>query len=312
MILGHEAAGVVESVGENVTEFQPGDHVITLFLPHCKKCRVCKHREANCCEEFSHGSQSKFLLDDGTTRFTARGQQLLQFLGVSSFSEYTVMKDINLVKINPAAALDVVCLLSCGFATGYGGSMMTAKVEKESTCAVFGLGGIGLATVLGCKHSGATKIIGVDTNDAKKDIALEMGCTDFVNPMNISGPVEKYLNEKFGAIDYTFECVGCVTTIQAAFHSVANGGLCVIIGVPPQELQLNIFPIEFLMGKKLVGEVFGSYKGKDDIPQLVDKYLAGDLPLERFISHRIKLDEINNGFDMMKQSQCLRCIIKNE
>lgn len=170
-----------------------------------------------------------------------------------------------------------------------------------------------MATVLGCKHSGATTIIGVDTNNAKKEIAAEMGCTDFVNPKEISVPIDQYLNEKFGAVDYTFECIGSIFTIKAALESAAIGnGVCVIIGVPPQEQTLDIFPIHFLMGKRLTGELFGSFKGIDDVPKLVDKYLDGQLPLEKFISHRITLDEINNGFDMMKAAQCLRCIIKNE
>lgn len=313
IVLGHEAAGIVESVGDGVESLKAGDHVITLFLPQCKKCRVCQHKEANCCLEFTHGSQARGLLGDETSRFTARGKPLFQFLGVSSFSEYTVIKEFNLAKINPKAPLDVACLLSCGFPTGYGGSVKTAAVKPGSTCAVWGLGGIGLATVLGCKHSGATKIIGIDLNDAKHKIAAEMGCTDFVNPKEISVPIDQYLNEKFGAVDYTFECIGSIATIRAALESSAIGnGVCVIIGVPPQEMELSLFPIQFLMGKKLTGELFGSFKGVDEVPMLVEEYLAGKLPLEKFITHRIKLDQINEGYDMMKNGQCIRCIIKNE
>lgn len=313
VVLGHEASGIVESVGEGVTSVAVGDHVITLFLPQCKKCRVCKLDDANTCLEFTSGTQSRQLMEDETTRITCKGKQLLQFLGVSSFSEYTVLKEYNLVKINPAAPLDVAALLSCGFPTGYGGSVKTAAVKPDSVCAVWGLGGIGLATVLGCKHRGAKTIIGIDLNDAKREIAAEMGVTDFINPKEVEGPMDKYLNDKFGCVDYTFECIGNMYTVKQSLECAAIGnGTCVLIGVPPQELELNILPIHFLLGKKLTGELFGSFKGRDEVPGLVEKYLDGKLPLDKFITHRIKLEQVNEGYDMMKEGKCLRCVIKNE
>jgi S-(hydroxymethyl)glutathione dehydrogenase/alcohol dehydrogenase len=313
IILGHEASGIVESVGQGVESVKSGDHVILMFLPQCKKCRVCKHDDANTCLEFVEGTQARGLMADETTRFKCRGKDVLHFMGCSTFTEYTVVKEFNVAKINPKAPLEKVCILSCGIPTGYGGSMKTAAVKKGSTCAVWGLGAVGLAALLGCTNSGATRIIGIDMNPAKEALARELGCTDFVNPKDVTIPMNKYLNEKFGAIDYTFECVGNVNTMKQAFQTTAIGnGVCVLIGVSPQDQDLNIPPIDFLFGRKLTGELFGSYKGADDVPKLVEDYLNGKLPLEKFITHQITLDEIESGFDLLKNGQSIRCVILNK
>lgn len=329
IILGHEAAGIIESVGEGVESLKIGDHVLTLFLPQCKKCRVCKHEESNTCLEF-FGNQLKGLMDDGTTRYECKGQPILHFMGCSTFSEYCVLRESSVAKINNTAPLDKVCLLSCGFTTGkqklknnikylilinlgYGAAVKTTIVQPNSTAAVWGLGGIGLATVIGCKNAGAKRIIGIDPNPSKIDIAKELGVTDFVNPTEVSLPLEEYLEKEFGAIDFTFECVGSIATMRQAFQSCAIGnGVCVLIGVPPQDQELSIFPISFLQGRTLVGELFGSYKSVDQVSSLVDEYLAGKLPLEKFITHTIELVNINDGFDLMRNSKCLRTVIINK
>lgn len=191
--------------------------------------------------------------------------------------------------------------------------MKTAAVRKGSTCAVWGLGTIGLAALLGCKNSGASRIIGIDTNVAKEEIAKDLGCTDFINPKEITEPMEKYLAENFGDIDYAFECIGNIQTMKQAFKATAIGnGVCVLIGVSPQEQELSLEPIDFLLGRKLTGELFGSYKGVDDVPKLVDDYMDGKIPLEKFITHNIALSEINDGFDLLKNGKSIRCIINNK
>lgn len=302
---------MVESVGEGVNSIKIGDHVICLFLPQCKKCRVCNHEDSNTCLEFFN-HQVKCLLDETSTRFTCKGQQILQFMGCSTFSEFTVVKEFSLAKINQKAPLDIICVLSCGFTTGYGAAAKTAKVKKGSTCAVWGLGTIGLAAVVGCKNAGASKIIGIDTNDSKFELAKEFGVTDFVNPKNVTDLMSSYLEKTFNAIDFTFECVGSIATMRQAFESCAIGnGVCVLIGVSPQEQELSIFPIQFLMGKTLTGELFGSYKGVDEVPLLVEDYLAGKLPLDKFVTHNKSLNEINDAMDLLKDGKCIRCVIKN-
>jgi S-(hydroxymethyl)glutathione dehydrogenase/alcohol dehydrogenase len=195
--------------------------------------------------------------------------------------------------------------------SGYGGSMKTAGVRKGSKTAVWGLGTIGLAALLGCKNAGASTIIGIDTNSGKEQVAKELGCTDFINPKDITIPMEQYLREKFGGIDYTFECIGSIQTMKEAFRSTTIGyGVCVLIGVSPQEQELSLSPIDFLLGRKLIGELFGSYRC-DDVPKLVEDYMEGKLPLEKFITHNISFDEINDGFDLLKRGECIRCVIVN-
>ena len=312
VILGHEGAGIVESVGEGVTAFKTGDHVIPLFLPQCKQCVICKHETANFCLQFG-GTNLKGLMPDGTTRFSCRGKKIFHFLGCSTFAEFTVLPEFNLCKINDKAPLDKVCLLSCGVSTGYGAAVNTAKVKPGSSCAIWGLGALGLAAVLGCKNSGASRIIAIDTNSDKFKIAKELGATEFINPKDIKKPIQEYLRditEGLG-VDYTFEAIGNAQVMKQAFESAAIGyGVCVLIGVAPSNQEMNLLPLDFQFGRTLKGTFFGCYKSVDAIPKLVEDYLAGKMNIDCFVTHEMGLEKINEAFDLMIQGKSIRSIIK--
>lgn len=242
-VLGHEGAGIVESVGAGVTNFKAGDHVIPIFLPQCKQCHVCKHETANFCLQFA-GKQLQGLMPDGTSRISCRGEKLFTFCGCSTFSEFTVVSQHSIAKINETAPLEKVCLLSCGVSTGYGAALNTAKVKSGSTCAVWGLGALGLSAILGCKKSGAKRIIAIDINPDKFGIAKEYGATEFINPTEI---VDKTIQEHLkaitggGGVDYTFECIGSPEIMKQAFESTAVGyGVCVLIGVAPSGQRMEL------------------------------------------------------------------------
>lgn len=310
-VLGHEGAGIVESVGEGVTAFKTGDHVIPLFLPQCKECPVCKHETANFCLQFG-GQQIKGLMPDGTSRLSCRGEKLFTFAGCSTFAEYAVLAEINLCKINDKAPLDKVCLLSCGVTTGYGAAVNTAKVKPGSSCAVWGLGALGLAVVLGCKNSGASRIIAIDINEDKFAIAKELGANEFINPKDISKPIQEYLREITGGlgVDYTFECIGNAQVMKQAFESAAVGfGVCVLIGVAETGKELNLMPIDFQVGRTLKGTLFGCYKSVDSVPKLVEDYLDGKLKIDSFITHKMGLEKINDAFDLLLEGKSIRTVI---
>lgn len=310
IILGHEGAGIVESVGSGVTAFQPGDHVIPIFLPQCRECKICKQENANFCLNFV-GNQVKGLMPDGSSRVSCRGQQLFTFCGVSSFAEYSVVAEINLAKINITAPLDKVCLLSCGVTTGYGAAINTAKVRPGSTCAVWGLGALGLSAILGCKNSGASRIIAIDINTSKFDLAKEFGATEFINPKDIEKPIQQHLQEiTGGGVDYTFECCGSVEVMKQAFEACAVGnGVCVLIGVAPSEKPMNLLPIDFQVGRTMKGTLFGCYKSVDSVPLLVEEYLSGKLNFDKMITHNMKLEQINDAFDLLRQGKSIRTVI---
>jgi len=311
IILGHEGSGIVESVGEGVTAFKPGDHVIPLFLPQCKNCKICKHDlDANLCLKFSGGKEG--LMMDGTSRLTCRGQKLFSFLSCSTFSEYGVVADINLCKINEKAPLEKVCLLSCGVTTGYGAAVNTAKVRPGSTCAVWGLGALGLSAIMGCKNSGASRIFAIDINPSKFKIAEEFGATDFINPNEIvEKTIPKHLQELTGGgVDYTFECIGNIQVMKQAFDSTAFGyGVCVWIGASPSGQELNLLPVELQIGKKLRGTIFGCYKSVDSVPKLVEDYLNGKLKFDKLITHKLPLEKINEAFDLLVEGKSIRTVI---
>lgn len=311
IVVGHEAAGIVESVGDGVTELQPGDHVISLFLPQCKQCRTCKNESTNFCYHFV-GAQMKGVLPDGTSRMSCRGQKLFTFAGCSTFTEYTVMAAMNLTKINKKAPLDKVCLLSCGVPTGYGAAVNTAKVKAGSSCAVWGLGALGLSVIMGCKNLKAGRIIAIDINSDKFEIAKEFGATEFVNPNDIGEKkIQDYLREiTDGGVDYTFECVGNIQLMKQAFESATLGcGICVLIGVAPDGVEMPVLPVDFQLGRTIKGTLFGCYKSVDSVPKLVDEYLEGKISIDRLITHEMSLDKINDAFDLLREGKSIRTVI---
>ncbi|XP_050928479.1 alcohol dehydrogenase class-3 [Lates calcarifer] len=310
LVLGHEAAGVVESVGPEVTKFSPGDKVIPLFLPQCGECDRCQSPKTNLCKKNWANTQVG-VLADGTSRISCKGQQVYQFLGVSSFSQYTVVPDTSLAKIKSDAPLDKVCLLGCGVSTGYGAAIKTAKVEKDSSCAVFGLGAVGLAAVMGCQAAGAKTIIGVDINPNKFAKARVFGTTECINPRDHPNKtIQEVLVEKTcGGVDYALECVGSPVIMTAALESTTDAwGTCVIAGWSETE-AMNVVVEKILMGRTLKGTYFGGWKSVQDVPKLVDDYMKNKLKLDEFITHKLKLDQVNEAFDLLKSGESIRTVI---
>ncbi|XP_058830053.1 alcohol dehydrogenase class-3 [Topomyia yanbarensis] len=311
VILGHEGAGIVESVGEGVTKFKPGDHVIPLYIPQCFECKFCKSPKTNLCPKI-RATQGKGLLPDGTSRFSCKGQQVFHFMGTSTFSEYTVVADISLCKIDDSAPLEKVCLLGCGIPTGYGAALNTANVEKGSSCAIWGLGAVGLAVAMGCKAAGASRIIGVDINPDKFKLGKKFGCNEFVNPKDYDKPIQQVLIEKTdGGLDYTFECVGNVLTMRAALESCSRGwGLSTIIGVAESGREISTRPFQLVTGRTWKGTAFGGWKSVESVPKLVTQYLNKELMIDEFITHTMPIDKINDAFILMHEGKSLRSIVE--
>ncbi|XP_008324787.1 alcohol dehydrogenase class-3-like [Cynoglossus semilaevis] len=309
LVLGHEGAGIVESVGPGVTKFSPGDKVIPLFLPQCGECKRCLSPKTNQCRKNWDKTQMG-VLADGTSRISCKGQQVYQFIGVSTFCQYTVVSDISLTKIRNDAPLEKVCLLGCGVSTGYGAALKTGQVEKDSICAVFGLGAVGLAAVMGCLAAGAKRIIGVDINPDKFEKAAALGATECVNPNDYSEPIQEVLAEMTGGgVDYAFECVGNAAVMKAAFDSTIDAwGTCVIVGWTDRDL-LSIDILKLLMGRTVKGTYFGGWKSVQDVPKLVDDYMNQRLKLDEFITHNLTLDQINQAFDLLKCGKSIRSVI---
>lgn len=257
-ILGHEGAGIVESIGEGVTKFKIGDTVIPLYIPQCQDCKFCKSPKTNLCQKI-RVTQGKGVMPDGTSRFSCNGKTIYHFMGCSTFSEYTVVSDISVCKVDDKAPMEKICLLGCGIPTGYGAALNTAKVEAGSSCAVWGMGAVGLAAVMGCKKAGAARIIGVDINPSKMDIAKQFGCTDFVNPKDFDKPIQEVLVEMTdGGLDYTFECVGNIHTMRAALESCSKGwGQSIIIGVAAAGQEISTKPFMLVTGRTWKGSAFG-------------------------------------------------------
>ncbi|BES87924.1 alcohol dehydrogenase [Nesidiocoris tenuis] len=310
VILGHEGAGIVESVGEGVTSVQPGDHVVPLYIPQCKDCKFCNSSKTNLCSKIRL-TQGQGLMPDGTSRFTCNGKQLFHFMGCSTFSEYTVVAEISVAKVNKDAPLDKICLLGCGISTGYGAALNTAKVEPGSTCAIWGLGAVGLAVAMGCKAAGASRIIGIDLNPAKFDVAKEFGCTECINPKDHDKPIQEVLvGLTDGGLDFTFECVGNVGTMRAALEACHKGwGTSVIVGVAAAGQEISTRPFQLVTGRTWKGTAFGGWKSRDSVPKLVEEYLSKKLRLDEFITHTVELDDINKGFDLLHSGQSLRTVV---
>src|SRR4051812_22525054 len=308
-VLGHEGAGVVEAVGPDTALLEKGDHVVTLFSPQCGQCVHCRDPRTNLCLAIRE-QQGKGYLPDGTTRLSRDGEEIRHFMGTSTFAEYTVMPEIALAKVSPEAPLDRACLFACGLSTGLGAAMYTAKVEAGSTCVVFGAGMVGLGAVVGCRLQGADRIICVDMSDDRLAMARDHGATDTWT----GGPdvVQRVLGETggFGA-DYTFEATRLVQVMQQAVESARMGwGLATIAGVAGKGETLDVIPRWLITGRRVCGSSFGGVKGRDQVPELVDRYLAGDIDVDSFISHRITLDEVNKGFDLMHAQDGIRSVIE--
>ena len=310
-ILGHEGAGVVESVGPGVTSVAPGDSVIPLYIPQCRECKFCLSAKTNLCGKI-RVTQGRGVMPDGTSRFSCRGKTLFHFMGTSTFSEYTVVAEISLAKVDPAAPADKVCLLGCGIPTGYGAAINTAKVEAGSTVAIWGLGAVGLAVAMGCRAQGASRIIGVDINASKFDRAKLFGCTEFVNPKdNPNKTVPELLIEMTdGGLDYTFECIGNVKTMRDALESCHKGwGTSVIIGVAAAGQEISTRPFQLVTGRVWKGSAFGGWKSRDSVPRLVSDYQKGNLMIDEFVTHNLPLEQINKAFELMHKGEALRVVL---
>ncbi|KAL4240475.1 NAD/NADP dependent alcohol dehydrogenase [Mactra antiquata] len=313
LILGHEGAGIVESVGAGVTDVQPGDHVIPLWNPQCRKCENCKSNRTNVCSGLDDTHYTG-LMTDGTSRFTCNGTVLNHFMGCSTFSEYTVICDMAVCKINPEAPLDKVCVIGCGISTGYGAAINSAKVKEGSSCAVFGLGAVGLSAVMGCKAAGAKTIIAIDINPDKAQLAKKIGATKFLNPKDFGDtPIETVILKESGGngVDYTFECIGNAATVKSAFYSSHKAwGVCEVVGITALTKEVSIIPLALVAGRKWQGSLFGGYRGKDDVPKLVEQYMNKELNIDDFISQNIKLEEVNEAFDLMREGKFARSVVK--
>ncbi|XP_006010701.1 alcohol dehydrogenase class-3 [Latimeria chalumnae] len=309
VILGHEGAGIVESVGEGVTNVKPGDKVIPLYTFKCRKCRLCLCPETNICEMIL-GPKEKGLMLDKTSRFTCKGKQIFHYTGTSTFSEYTVVPDISVAKIDAAAPLDKVCLFGCGVCTGYGAAVNTAKVVLDSTCVVFGLGAIGLAAVMGCKAAGASRIIAIDINETKFEKAKILGATECINPGKYNKPIHEVLIEMTnGGADFTFECIGDVNVMRSAFEACHIGwGVTVIVGVSPQEHTIATKSMDYILGRKMMGTLFGGFD-VDTVPKMVSNYMAKKINLDVFITHTRPLEKINEGFELLQAGKSIRTIV---
>ena len=309
-ILGHEGGGIVEAVGEGVTSVQVGDHVIPLYTAECGQCKSCKSGKTNLCTAV-RATQGKGLMPDGTTRFSYKGQPIYHYMGCSTFSEYTVVPEVSLAKIQKDAPLEEVCLLGCGVTTGIGAVLNTAKVEAGSTVAIFGLGGIGLAAIIGARMAGASRIIGVDINPAKFDKARELGATDFVNPKDHDQPIQQVIIDMTdGGVDYSFECVGNVELMRAALECCHRGwGESTIIGVAGAGQEISTRPFQLVTGRVWRGSAFGGVKGRSQLPGYVEKAQKGDIPLSTFITHTMGLEDINKAFELMEEGKSIRSVI---
>ncbi|KAG1331212.1 alcohol dehydrogenase 1 [Cocos nucifera] len=310
-IFGHEAGGIVESVGEGVTELAPGDHVLPIFTGECRECPHCKSEESNMCDLLRINTDRGVMIHDGKSRFSIKGKPIYHFLGTSTFSEYTVAHVGCVAKINPSAPLDKVCVVSCGISTGYGATVNVAKPPKGSSVAVFGLGAVGLAAAEGARASGASRIIGVDVNPKRFEAARQFGCTEFVNPSEHEKPVQEVIaGMTNGGVDRSVECTGNINAMISAFECVHDGwGVAVLVGVPHKDAEFKTHPMNFLNERTLKGTFFGNYKPLSDIPSVVEKYMNKELELEKFITHSVPFSEINKAFDYMLKGESLRCII---
>lgn len=309
-ILGHEGAGIVVAVGDGVSSVAVGDHVIPLYTPECGECKFCQSGKTNLCQKI-RSTQGKGLMPDGTSRFSYEGKPIYHYMGTSTFSEYTVLPEISVAKIDENAPHEEACLLGCGVTTGIGAVNNTAKVEAGATVAIFGLGGIGLACIQGAKMANAGRIIGIDINPDKFKLATSMGATDCINPKDYDKPIQDVIVDLTdGGVDYSFECVGNVNLMRAALECCHKGwGESVIIGVAGAGQEISTRPFQLVTGRVWRGSAFGGVKGRSELPALVKKAMAGEIQIKPFITHTMGLTDINHAFDLMHQGKSIRSVI---
>jgi len=309
-ILGHEGAGIVVDVGAGVTSLKKGDHVIPLYTPECRQCKSCLSGKTNLCTAI-RATQGKGLMPDGSSRFSLGGKQVYHYMGCSTFANYTVLPEIALAKIREDAPFDKVCYIGCGVTTGIGAVINTAKVEPGANVVVFGLGGIGLNVVQGARLVGANKIIGVDLNPARKALGEKFGMTHFVNPKEVQGDLVAHLVELTGGgADYSFECIGNVDVMRQALECCHRGwGVSVIIGVAGSGQEIKTRPFQLVTGRVWKGTAFGGAKGRRDVPKIVDWYMEGKINIDDLITHKLKLADINEGFDLMHAGRSIRAVV---
>jgi S-(hydroxymethyl)glutathione dehydrogenase/alcohol dehydrogenase len=309
-ILGHEGGGIVEEIGTGVTTLKVGDHVIPLYTPECGVCKFCLSGKTNLCQAI-RATQGKGLMPDGTTRFSKNGTPIFHYMGTSTFSEYTVVPEIALAKINKAAPLEKVCLLGCGITTGIGAVLNTAKVEPGSTVAIFGLGGIGLSCVQGAVMAKAARIIVIDINEDKFEMAKMLGATDFINPKKYDAPIQDVIVDLTdGGVDYSFECIGNVHLMRQALECCHKGwGESVIIGVAGAGQEISTRPFQLVTGRVWRGSAFGGVKGRTELPGYVERYMAGEIKIDEMITFTMPLEEINTAFEYMHDGKSIRSVV---
>ncbi|MCE9660706.1 MAG: S-(hydroxymethyl)glutathione dehydrogenase/class III alcohol dehydrogenase [Burkholderiales bacterium] len=308
-ILGHEGAGIVREVGAGVSSLAVGDHVIPLYTPECRQCKFCLSRKTNLCQKI-RSTQGKGLMPDGTSRFSIGGKPLLHYMGTSTFANHIVVPEIALAKIRQDAPFDVVCYIGCGVTTGVGAVIFTAKVEAGANVVVFGLGGIGLNVIQGAKLVGADKIIGVDLNPGREAMARKFGMTHFINPKDHANVVDAIVQLTDGGADYSFECIGNTTTMRQALECCHKGwGQSIIIGVAPAGAEIATRPFQLVTGRQWKGSAFGGARGRTDVPRIVDWYMDKKIAIDELITHRLKLEDINEGFALMKRGESIRSVV---
>jgi S-(hydroxymethyl)glutathione dehydrogenase/alcohol dehydrogenase len=309
-ILGHEGGCIVLECGPSVKNLKPGDHVIPLYIPECGNCKYCESSKTNLCQSIASTVWTGFM-PDGTRRFSKNGKSIYHYMGCSTFSEYTVVPEIALAKINKEAPLEKVCLLGCGVTTGIGAVLNTAKVEPGSTVAVFGLGGIGLSVIQGAIMAKASRIIAIDVNPNKQQMAKFLGATDFINPLEINGSISEYIKEiTNGGVDYSFECIGNIHVMRDALECTHLGwGVSTVIGVAGAGKEISTRPFNLVVGRTWKGTAFGGVKGRSQLPDYVNRYLSGEIELDSMITHKMPLEDINKAFELMHNGTSIRSVI---